>query len=141
MELFCVFANSEDSLNIFNDNAEGRFRVYFPNPYVLLFFSWVDALHLPCLHLHGLAGPLLSTLRGTRGSQAPHIHRQWGLLRSRRDTMGGISFSKRWSCRIFRFVRTSTGNVSPSLQKRADRQRTAPTQYSPILICLINQSK
>jgi hypothetical protein len=23
------------------------------------FFSWVDALHLPCLHLHGLAGPLL----------------------------------------------------------------------------------
>ena len=62
---------------------------------------------------------------GPRGSQAPHVHRQWGLLPSRRDTMGGISFSKRWSCRIFRFVRTRTGNVSPSLQKRADRQRTA----------------
>ena len=30
-----MFANSEDSLNIFNDNAGGRFRVYFPNPYVL----------------------------------------------------------------------------------------------------------
>jgi hypothetical protein len=29
-----------------------------------LFFSWVDALHLPCLHLHGLAGPLLSTFCG-----------------------------------------------------------------------------
>jgi hypothetical protein len=35
MEQFYVFANSEDSLNIFNDKAGGRFRVYFPNPYVL----------------------------------------------------------------------------------------------------------
>ena len=35
MEQFYVFANSEDSLNIFSDNAGGRFRVYFPNPYVL----------------------------------------------------------------------------------------------------------
>jgi hypothetical protein len=35
MEQFYVFANSEDSLNIFNDNVGGRFRVYFPNPYVL----------------------------------------------------------------------------------------------------------
>ena len=35
MEQFYVFASSEDSLNIFNDNAGGRFRVYFPNPYVL----------------------------------------------------------------------------------------------------------
>jgi hypothetical protein len=35
MEQFYVFANSEDSLNIFNDNTGGRFRVYFPNPYVL----------------------------------------------------------------------------------------------------------
>jgi hypothetical protein len=35
MEQFYVFANSEDSLNIFNDNPGGRFRVYFPNPYVL----------------------------------------------------------------------------------------------------------
>ena len=35
MKQFCVFVNSEDSLNIFNDNAGGRFRVYFPNPYVL----------------------------------------------------------------------------------------------------------
>jgi hypothetical protein len=34
-------------------------------------------------------------------------------------------FPKRRTRRIFRFVRTSTGNVSPSLQKRADRQRTA----------------
>ena len=34
MEQIYVFANSEESLNIFNDNA-GRFRVYFPNPYVL----------------------------------------------------------------------------------------------------------
>jgi hypothetical protein len=32
MEQFYVFANSEDSLNIFNDNAGGRFRIYFPNP-------------------------------------------------------------------------------------------------------------
>jgi hypothetical protein len=29
-----------------------------------LFFSWVDALHLPCLHLHGLVGPLPSTFCG-----------------------------------------------------------------------------
>ena len=35
MDQFYVFANSEDSLNIFNDNVGGRFRVYFPNPYVL----------------------------------------------------------------------------------------------------------
>jgi hypothetical protein len=35
MVQFCVFANSEDSPNIFNDNTGGRFRVYFPNPYVL----------------------------------------------------------------------------------------------------------
>ena len=35
MEQFYVFANSEDSLNMFNDNVGGRFRVYFPNPYVL----------------------------------------------------------------------------------------------------------
>ena len=35
MERFYVFGNSEDSLNIFTDNAGGRFRVYFPNPYVL----------------------------------------------------------------------------------------------------------
>ena len=35
MEQFYVFANSEDSLNIFNDNAGGRFRVYFPSLYVL----------------------------------------------------------------------------------------------------------
>jgi hypothetical protein len=35
MEQIYVFANREDSLNIFNDNAGGRFRVYFPNPYVL----------------------------------------------------------------------------------------------------------
>jgi hypothetical protein len=35
MEQFYVFANSEDSLNILNDNAGGRFRVYFPNHYVL----------------------------------------------------------------------------------------------------------
>jgi hypothetical protein len=35
MEQFCVFANSEDSLNIFNDNAGGRIRVYFPNSYIL----------------------------------------------------------------------------------------------------------
>ena len=35
MQQFYVFANSEESLNIFNDNAGGRFRVYFPNPYVL----------------------------------------------------------------------------------------------------------
>ena len=28
-------ANTEDSLNIFNDNEGRRFRVYFPNPYVL----------------------------------------------------------------------------------------------------------
>ena len=26
-----------------------------------LFFSWVDAFHLPFLHLHGLAGPLLAS--------------------------------------------------------------------------------
>jgi hypothetical protein len=35
MEQFYVFANSEDSPNIVNDNAGRRFRVYFPNPYVL----------------------------------------------------------------------------------------------------------
>ena len=35
MEQFCVFANSEDSLNIFNDNTGGRIRVYFPNSYIL----------------------------------------------------------------------------------------------------------
>jgi hypothetical protein len=35
MEQFYVFANSEESLNIFNDKAGGRFRVYFSNPYVL----------------------------------------------------------------------------------------------------------
>jgi hypothetical protein len=35
MEQFYVFANIEDSLNIINDNAGGRFRVYFPNSYVL----------------------------------------------------------------------------------------------------------
>ena len=35
MEQFYVFANSKDSLNMFNDNVGGRFRVYFPNPYVL----------------------------------------------------------------------------------------------------------
>jgi len=35
MEQFYVFANSEDSLSIFNDNAGGRFQAYFPNRYVL----------------------------------------------------------------------------------------------------------
>jgi hypothetical protein len=35
MEQFCVFANSEESLNMLNDNAGGRFRVYFPKPCVL----------------------------------------------------------------------------------------------------------
>ena len=34
-EQFYLFANTEDSLNLFNDNVGGRFRVYFPNPYIL----------------------------------------------------------------------------------------------------------
>jgi hypothetical protein len=62
-----------------------------------------------------------------RPSREPisEFRRQHRPLRSRRDTLGGISFPKRRTSRIFRFVRTSTGSVSPSLQKRADRQRTA----------------
>ena len=35
IEQFYLFANSKDSLNIFIDDAGGRIRVYFPNPYVL----------------------------------------------------------------------------------------------------------
>ena len=61
----------------------------------------------------------------TRVEPSPEFRRQHGLLRSRRDTLGGISISKRRTRQIFRFVRTSTGNVSPSLPKRADHQRTA----------------
>ena len=56
---------------------------------------------------------------------SPEFCRQHRLLRSRGDTLGGISFPKRRTHRIVRFVRTSTGNVSPLLQKRVDRQRTA----------------
>ena len=53
------------------------------------------------------------------------FRRQHGLLRSRRDTLGGISFPKRRTRRMFRFIRTSTRNVSPSLQKHTDGQRIA----------------
>jgi hypothetical protein len=39
---------------------------------------------------------------------SPEFRRQHGLMRSRRDTLGGISFPKRRTRRIVRFVRTST---------------------------------
>ena len=45
---------------------------------------------------------------------SPEFRRQHGLLQS-----------KRGPAKFLRFVRTSTGNVSSSPQKRADRQRTA----------------
>jgi hypothetical protein len=60
MQQFYVFTNSEDSLNIFNDNAGGRFRVYFPNPYVLdgtgecalLEVTFVTKLTTPMLRIY-----------------------------------------------------------------------------------------
>ena len=60
-----------------------------------------------------------------RREPSPEFRRQHGLWRSRRTTLGDISFSKRRTHRIFRFIRTSTGNVSPSLPKRPNRLRTA----------------
>jgi hypothetical protein len=59
---------------------------------------------------------------------SPEFRRQHGLLRSRRDTMDGISFPK---IRTRRFVRTSIGTISPLIEKHVDRQRTAiQFQYS-----------
>ena len=78
-------------------------------------------------YLKDLPATVYCTEQLPRPSREPilEFRRQHGLLRSRRDTLGGISFPKRRTSRIFRFVRTSIGNVSASLQKRADRQRTA----------------
>ena len=136
MEQFYVFANSEDSLSIFNDNAGGRFRIYFPNPYVLvgtwecalLEISFVHKLITPTRRIYVCCNfvnnsyvkdsyiPILQSLsvlnkditddtfeshvlsrptpRQSR-EPSPEFRRQHGLLRSRRDTLGCISFPKR----------------------------------------------
>ena len=51
------------------------------------------------------------------------IYKQCVLLRSAFGCSIVVNYVRR-TRRIFRFVRTSTRNVSPSLQKCADRQRT-----------------
>ena len=61
---------------------------------------------------------------GQRGSQAPHVHRQYGHVRSWQKSLGGISPSSRGTRRIFRFARKRIGNVSPPFRQRPDRQRT-----------------
>jgi hypothetical protein len=59
---------------------------------------------------------------GPRGSQAPHVHRQYGHVRPWRKSLGGVSLSPRGTHRIFRFAGKRTGNVSPPFRQR---QRTA----------------
>ena len=62
---------------------------------------------------------------GPRGSQAPHVHRQYGHVRPWRKSLGGVSLSSRGTRRIFRFAGKRTGNVSPPFRQRPDGQRTA----------------
>ena len=61
---------------------------------------------------------------GPRGSQAAHVHRQYGHMRPWRKSLGGVSLSPRGTRRIFRFAGIRTGNVSPPFCQRHDRQRT-----------------
>ena len=57
---------------------------------------------------------------GPRGSQAPHVHRQYGHVRPWRKSLGGVSLSSRGTRRIFRFAGKRTENVSPPFRQRPD---------------------
>jgi hypothetical protein len=45
------------------------------------------------------------------GVRAPHVHRQYGHVRPRRKSLGGVSLPPRGIRRIFRFAGKRTGNV------------------------------
>ena len=44
---------------------------------------------------------LCRRVTGPRGSQAPHVHRQYGHVRPWRKSLGGVSLSSRGTRRIF----------------------------------------